>query len=161
MCKWWHQTNFQPTRVPIISRVLPKVAVPNSVTYLNQTPTLSGMWFGLALRRDIKKTSVQRAWMRAQNMITILGLIFNLIVGTYMIISWRRESSLWSWMSYSHKLQNSWGKWLQIHFGFANHLVLIVCFVSYEKWTGRKKSNHFRPIYFSLWCFLPWRASEE
>ena len=87
MCKWWHQANFQPTCAPIISRVLPKVAVPNSVTYLNQTPTLSGMWFGVALRRDIKKTSVRRAWMRAQNLITILGSIINLIVGTYMIIS--------------------------------------------------------------------------
>ena len=32
-------------------------------------------------------------------------------------------------------------QWLQVQFGVANHLALIACFISYEKWTIRKKVN--------------------
>ena len=37
-------------------------------------------------------------------------------------------------MRYSYKLQNLWEHWLHVRFGLTNHLALIMCFTSYEKW---------------------------
>lgn len=42
---------------------------------------------------------------------------------------------------YSHELHKSQGKWLQPLLGTANHLLLITCFISYEKWTRWKKET--------------------
>ena len=38
-----------------------------------------------------------------------------------------------------YSLQILWDKWLQAWVGFANHLALIACSISYEKWVSREK----------------------
>ena len=40
---------------------------------------------------------------------------------------------------HSHKLQKLLHNWLREQFGFANHLALIMCCISYEKWVLRGK----------------------
>ena len=52
---------------------------------------------------------------------------------------------------YSYELQKLGGEWLQPRFGFANHLVLIVCLISSESGLD-EKSNHLGPIYLTI----PW-----
>ena len=44
----------------------------------------------------------------------------------------------WLWVRYSFKVHEAWGKWLRPWFGFANHVVWITRFISYEK-CGRWK----------------------
>ena len=44
---------------------------------------LSGMWLGVAPRIDTKKTYLKETGLHAQNMITILGSINNIIGWTY------------------------------------------------------------------------------
>ena len=58
--------------------------MPNSVTNLiSDVLYSSGMWLDLAPRTDTKKTCVKKEiGLRAQNMITILSSIVNLIGGT-------------------------------------------------------------------------------
>ena len=48
-------------------------------------------------------------------------------------------SSRWKWIKYSYELQKQWGKWLWARFEYANHLSLIACFISSEKWVQRDK----------------------
>ena len=64
----------------------------------------------------------------AQNMITILSLIINIIEG----------GPVWPFNEHENRRFNKifigfqffLGKWLWLQFGFANHLVVMVCFIS-------------------------------
>ena len=56
------------------------------VTFLLGHLDLSGMWFGVAPRIDTKKMCLKGIRLRAQNMITILGLIVHKTGRTYMTI---------------------------------------------------------------------------
>jgi hypothetical protein len=56
-----------------------KVDAPNSVTYINQTPILSAIWFGMASQTKYKKdTCVNK--LRVQIVIVIIGSIVNISV---------------------------------------------------------------------------------
>lgn len=71
--------------------------------------------------------------------------------GTYMAIWWPRESPLWQWtLRYLYELQNYKEKWLHARFGVANHLTLLMCFVSYKKWVLKEKIIHSKPAYLTL-----------
>ena len=64
-----------------------KVDVPNSVSDLNQTPTVE--WYVVrcgSLERYQKDMCLKETGLHAQNMITILGSIVNIIGWTSMII---------------------------------------------------------------------------
>ena len=56
--------------------------------------------------------------------------------GTYMTFSWDKNLHFHNGIRYSYELQKWWGKWLQPWFRFANHLVLIMCFIS-MKWASQ------------------------
>ena len=75
------------------------------------------------LRMDTNNTNFKEIGLRAQNMLTILGSIINIVGGPI-------------WPLSEHK---NWNKWLQARFRFAKHLVLIACFISYRKWVRREK----------------------
>ena len=45
---------------------------------------------------------------------------------------WAHDRSLWWRIRYWYELQNLRGKWLQLQFGFANYLILIMCLISYD-----------------------------
>ena len=55
----------------------------NSVTYLNRTPIcLHGLWLGVVSRVDTKNdTCLYEIGLHAQNMITSLGSMINIIGG--------------------------------------------------------------------------------
>ena len=73
-------------------------------------------------------------WQRAQMiMLTIRSSKIRMSGGTYMTTQWAREPSLWYWIRSSYELQDSQSKWRGVHFGFANHLALTVCFKTYDK----------------------------
>ena len=61
--------------------------MPNSVAYLNQTSIFK--WYGIrcgSKNAYSKDTCLKEMGVPAQNVITILGSIVNVIVGTYMTI---------------------------------------------------------------------------
>ena len=65
------------------------------VTFLDGHLYLSGLWLGLAPRMATKKTFFYKEiGLCAQNMIIILGLVVNIIGGTYMTIQCTCETSL-------------------------------------------------------------------
>ena len=47
---------------------------------------LSGMWFGVAPRADIKRTCSENIGSCAQNIITILDMMVNIFGGTHMTV---------------------------------------------------------------------------
>ena len=97
-----------------------------------------------------KKTCAQfNSALHARNMITISCSIVNIIVGTYITIKWLQEYLL-SWLRYSYKLPRLWGNWLWPQFVFANQLILIISFISYEKWVYYNKlpfNTHLPSVY--------------
>ena len=93
------------------------------------------MWLGVDLGTNTKNTMPsKKIRLHAQSKITLQGLIVSKNWRTCRITSRAQEYSLWWWIIYSYELQILWGKWLQEKFGFANHLGLISCFISYKKW---------------------------
>ena len=46
---------------------------------------------------------------------------------------WAQESSFRKCVRHSYEHWQLWGKWLWAWFGFANHLALIACFISYNR----------------------------
>ena len=76
---------------------------------------LSGLWFGVTPKENAKTTCVKVFDYVPQNMITLQSSIVKLIGG-------REDIHMNS--------KKTWGKWLRLRFGFANHLVLIVCLMS-------------------------------
>ena len=59
--------------------------MPNSVTYLNQTHVFHGKCLGVAPNMDTKKTYFKEIGLYAQNLITILESIVNIIGGEGLI----------------------------------------------------------------------------
>ena len=49
--------------------------------------------------------------------------------GDYMTIYWAQQSLLWQCIRYSYELRKLWGKLLALQFRFANHLMLVTCFM--------------------------------
>jgi hypothetical protein len=71
-----------------------KVDVPNSVTNLNKTLTFEWCVVRCGPKTNMKEdTGLEEIGLHAQNMITILGSLHNIIRGAYMIIQRTRESS--------------------------------------------------------------------
>ena len=72
----------------------------------------------------------------AQNLLTILGSIVNIIIWGDLSdqCRWTQEFPLWFWTRCSYEVQKLWGKnGLQAPFGLAIHLTLIaMCFIFYE-----------------------------
>ena len=74
-----------------------KVDVSYTTKYLSE---ITGMWLGVNLRISTKN----KFDYVLKSVLTILGLIVNMVGVTYMITYWAQESSLWWWMRYSYDL---------------------------------------------------------
>ena len=123
-------------------RVSDEVDMPNSVTLRILIGHLypSGMWLWAAPWTDTKNTRVETRLDCVLKMwISVLGSIVNLIEGPNMINWWVRVSSLWCSIRHLYKLRTLRGKWLRPRFGIVSFLVLIVWFVSWEKWASWKE----------------------
>ena len=160
-----------------------KVDVSSLISNLsNKHLCVSGVWLGVNVRITTNKTCIKkRIGLHAQNLITILDAIINIILeggeeggGTNMIIWWLWESSLWQSAWYSYELQKWWGRWLQTQFGFTNQLAcndfenlhFDNCYLGYlyelQKWWGRwlrtqfgftnqLACNDFENLHFDNW----------
>ena len=98
-----------------------------------------------------KKHAFERHGIACLDMITVLGSIVNIIRGggnvNDHLVSMKISTLIVN--EFSYNLQRFWAKWLRPWFGNANHLVLIVCFISSKKRASRK-NNHLKPIYLSV-----------
>ena len=68
--------------------------------------------------------------LHAQNLLTVLSSIFNIVGRT--LWPFNKPENLCLRESYA--LEKLWGKWLQLQFEVVYHLTLIAWFISYEKW---------------------------
>ena len=78
---------------------------------------------------------------RAQNVVTILGRVVDMMWGRggqdrgpVWLLNEHENLHFGEWIRYLYKLHKLWGKWAPwIRFGYANHLALFACFVTYEE----------------------------
>ena len=148
-CRKWPRLKYVPR----------KVDVPKSITTITWTPIFKCY----VVRCGSKNWQQKDMWLKeielcAQNMLTILSLIVNMIGRTCMTTKRARESSLSEWLRYSFQLQHLRGTWLRARFQFASHLALIFRFISYQKGVQSEKypsKAHapyiLSPIYNCIW----------
>ena len=122
----WVVICFQPIKSLDlkVSLVLdPKINVPNSVTYLNRTPIFYCYVVECGSQNMIQKdTNLEENWSTCS---TYDNYIYSKLNSQH---DYRNlYNHLWAWKSSLWKLR---GKCLRPWFGFANHLVLIGCFIS-------------------------------
>ena len=94
--------------------------------------------------------------LHAQNVLTILGSIVNIIVRSYMTTQSAWQLSLWWWIRYLYEVQNLWGEWPWAWLGFADNIAIIAC-LPYKKWVQREKCLIHRVLMCSkaayIWLF--------
>ena len=125
-----------------------KVDFPSSLTYTNWTPILE--WYVVrcgSMNGYWKDSCFIEIGLHARNMYTILGSIVNIFgVDLYDHLMSTRIFTLIInkiLIGAPKNMRNG----LQPHFGFANYLLLIICFIwHHEKWASWR-SDHLRPIY--------------
>jgi hypothetical protein len=66
-----------------------------------------------------------------------MGSIVNIIVNPIWSFNEHMNLYIDDWMRYSYELQNTWGKWPQSPFVFANHLILNHKTLSLFTWTKK------------------------
>ena len=116
-----------------------KEAMPNSVTYLNWPPKF--VWYVVwYVQQQIPKIHVlRRHWTACSeyenhprfNSQYNWGDLYNHSMSTIIFTLMMNKIFLW--------ILKSTRKWLRPQFGFANHVVLIVCVLSQEKWASWEK----------------------
>ena len=81
-----------------------------------------------------KDTCLIEIGLRAQNMLTILGSMVNMIEADLHDHLMDTRTFTLKYIRCSYELQKLRGKWLCPQFGFANHLALVAYFRSYQNW---------------------------
>ena len=128
--KWWTY------RVRVIQKRTQtgKVGGPTSGTHLKQTPIFFEWCVircGSKKHAPIRHDLLKRDW---KSLLSILCSIVYTIGGGIWSFNEKENLHLWSRIEYSNDVHNYEENELQVGIGIANHLPLLACFISYEKW---------------------------
>ena len=99
-----------------------------------------------------EKHMLTRYWAMCSTLLTTLDAIVH--IGRTCMINWLLGRFTLIMYIMFFQLQKLWGKWLRKQFEFANHLALIVYFISYEKCCREAKNVCLRHACLSTWSHV-------